>query len=215
MGFRFSDFVLDPGTRQLRRGEEVRHLGPKAFDLLELLLKRRPNVVAKEAIRDALWPGTFVTESTLATVVGEVRAALADDAREPRFLRTVHGVGYAFCGAAGEQCGAPAGAGAIGRDRLSYRLLYKDRDITLRDYVLSGAKELIAMEEDLSAMEEEMASGATSDALYARSAAAIVTLSLAIPGSLRAADAPGKDAAPEVTGRTSAPSSFMRNTLGC
>ena len=44
----------------------------------------------------------------------------------------------------------------------------RDRDVTLRDYVLSGAKELIAMEDDLRAMEEEMASGATGDALYAR-----------------------------------------------
>ena len=44
----------------------------------------------------------------------------------------------------------------------------RDRDVTLRDYVLSGAKELIAMEDDLRAMEEEMAGGATTDALYAR-----------------------------------------------
>jgi DNA-binding winged helix-turn-helix (wHTH) protein len=129
MALRFADFVLDPGSRQLRRDDGVRHLGPKAFELLELLLKRRPNVVAKETIRDALWPGTFVTESTLATVVGEVRAALEDDARAPRFLRTVHGVGYAFCGAASEEATAPVPAA---RARLSYRLLYDDREITLR-----------------------------------------------------------------------------------
>jgi DNA-binding winged helix-turn-helix (wHTH) protein len=90
---RFGDFVLDPGTRQLRRGEEERHLGPEAFELLELLLRHRPNVVAKATIHDCLWPGTFVSESTLATVVGEVRAALSDDAKSPRFLRTAHGVG--------------------------------------------------------------------------------------------------------------------------
>ena len=64
----FGDFVLDRGTRQLRRGEAERHLGPKAFELLELLLNQRPNVVARERIRDRLWPGTSVSESTLATI---------------------------------------------------------------------------------------------------------------------------------------------------
>jgi DNA-binding winged helix-turn-helix (wHTH) protein len=126
----FGEFVLDPGTRLLRRSGEERHLGPKAFELLELLLERRPNVVSKQAIRDRLWPGTFVTGSTLATVVGEVRDALADDAKEPRYLRTVHGVGYAFCGEAREAV-APA-ASERRPPELSYRLLYDDREISLR-----------------------------------------------------------------------------------
>jgi len=125
----FGDFVLDPGTRQLRRAGEDRHLGPKAFELLELLLRRRPNLVAKETIRDCLWPGTFISGSTLATVVAEVRAALGDDPKEPRFLRTVHGVGYAFCGEAAEE-GPPAGKASAGA--LSYRLLIQDREISLR-----------------------------------------------------------------------------------
>jgi len=129
MSLRFGEFVLDPGTRQLRRGGEERHLGPTAFELLELLLQRRPNVVPKEAIHDRLWPGTFVSGSTLATVIGEIRSALEDDAGSPRFLRTVHGVGYAFCGEAREQDG---GGPAARTQRLSYRLLFDDREITLR-----------------------------------------------------------------------------------
>jgi len=138
MALRFGDFVLDPGTRQLRRGEEERHLGLKAFELLELLLHRRPNVVTKEAIRDRLWPRTFVSGSTLATVVGEIRAALEDDAGSPLFVRTVHGVGYAFCGVAKEEettrgTGGPPGEGAASPGaRLSYRLLFEDREIALR-----------------------------------------------------------------------------------
>src|SRR5260221_6477601 len=112
MSVRFGDFVLDSGARQLLRGDAPRHLGPKAFDLLELLLKRRPNVVAKEGIRDCLWPGTFVSDSTVATVVTELRAALEDDPKQPRFLRTVHGVGYAFCGEATEPKAAGTAAAA-------------------------------------------------------------------------------------------------------
>jgi DNA-binding winged helix-turn-helix (wHTH) protein len=129
MRFLFGDFVLDPGTRELRRGGEDRHLGPKAFELLEMLLRRRPNVVPEEAIRDYLWPGTFVSGSTLATVVTEVRTALGDDAKEPRFLRTVHGVGYAFCGEARDEGARPLNPMA---EPLSYRLAFRDREITLR-----------------------------------------------------------------------------------
>jgi DNA-binding winged helix-turn-helix (wHTH) protein len=125
MRVRFGDFVLDRGARQLWRGEEERRLGPKAFELLELLLNQRPNVVARERIRDRLWPGTFVSESTLATVVAEVRAGLDEDAKRPRFLRTVHGVGFAFCGRATES-GPRAPTG-----RTVYRLVLEDREIVL------------------------------------------------------------------------------------
>ena len=92
----FGDFVFDRGTRQLRLGGAERPLGPKAFELLDLLLSQRPNVIPRERIRRRLWPAVTVSESTLATVVADLRAALGDDAKEPRFLRTVHGVGYAL-----------------------------------------------------------------------------------------------------------------------
>jgi DNA-binding winged helix-turn-helix (wHTH) protein len=126
MHVRFGDFVLDQGTRQLRRGEEERHLGPKAFELLELLVSQRPNVVTRERIRDRLWPDTFVSESTLATVVAEVRAALDEDPREPRLLRTVHRVGYAFCGPVAEEKARPTAR------PMSYRLILRDREVMLR-----------------------------------------------------------------------------------
>lgn len=129
MRLKFGDFVLDPGSRRLRRGEEERHLGPKAFELLELLVQNRPNVLSKEHLHDRLWPGTFVSGSTLATVVGEIRVALDDHPGSPRFLRTVHGVGYAFCGEALEE---DKEAAPVSAARLSYRLLFDDREITLR-----------------------------------------------------------------------------------
>jgi DNA-binding winged helix-turn-helix (wHTH) protein len=129
MSLRFGEFVLDRGARQLRRGAEERHLGPKAFELLELLLRHRPNVVAKETIRDQVWPGVFVSGSTLATVVAEVRTALGDDPKSPRYLRTVHGVGYAFSGAATEVDASQPVAGA----RLSYRLLFDNREVSLHE----------------------------------------------------------------------------------
>lgn len=100
MRVRFGDFAFHPEARQLFRADEELHLVPKAFELLELLLSQRPRAVSKERIHDRLWPKTFVSESTLSSLVVDLRAALGDDARKPRYLRTVHGFGYAFCGAA-------------------------------------------------------------------------------------------------------------------
>jgi DNA-binding winged helix-turn-helix (wHTH) protein len=96
MRIHFGEFVLDRETRQLFRGDEELHLVPKAFDFLDFLLSQKPRVVSRERIRGRLWPGTFVSESTLATIVNEVRAALGDDPKRPRFIRTLRGHGYAF-----------------------------------------------------------------------------------------------------------------------
>jgi DNA-binding winged helix-turn-helix (wHTH) protein len=98
----FGDFAFDRGSRQLFRGNVEVHLGPKAFTLIELLLSRRPRAVSKAQVRDAVWPRTFVAESNLTSLLNELRSALGDDAKHPRFIRTVRGFGYAFCAEAQE-----------------------------------------------------------------------------------------------------------------
>jgi DNA-binding winged helix-turn-helix (wHTH) protein len=123
----FGEFTLDAGSRQLlRKGCEV-HLVPKAFDLLHLLVARRPDAVSKQEIRDRLWPDTFVSESNLTSLVTDLRAALGEDARAPRFVRTVYGRGYAF--------GGIAAATAAGGPRRSprFRLFSEDREIVLQE----------------------------------------------------------------------------------
>jgi DNA-binding winged helix-turn-helix (wHTH) protein len=92
------DRVVDLGTRQVLYASEPLHISRKAFDLLVLLLENRPNAVSKAVINDRIWPETFVSESNLSTLVAELRSVLDDDARHPRYVRTVHGFGYAFCG---------------------------------------------------------------------------------------------------------------------
>jgi FHA domain/Transcriptional regulatory protein, C terminal len=76
-------------------------LSPKAFQLLELLLDRRPEAVTKQELLERLWPETFVSDASLHNVVAEVRAALGDGPRVARFIRTVPKYGYAFRGDAG------------------------------------------------------------------------------------------------------------------
>jgi len=97
---RFAHFDLDSDTRQLLRDGEDVHLSPKAFAVLSVLLAKRPNVVAKADLFGEIWPDVFVVDANLNVLVGEIRRALDDDAQSPRFIRTVHGVGYAFCGQA-------------------------------------------------------------------------------------------------------------------
>ena len=96
MQLQFGECVFDSDSRRLTRGAEPVHLEPKAFELLELLLERRPAAVAKAGIHDRLWPRTFVSESSLTTLVAQLRKALGDGPKKPRWIRTVHGYGYAF-----------------------------------------------------------------------------------------------------------------------
>jgi len=99
----FGDFVLDRSTRQLLKNGEVRPLEPKAYQLLDLLISRRPAAVSKQEIRDALWPDTFVSESHLSSLAARVRRALDTGVEGPGFVRTVHGFGYAFGAEATEE----------------------------------------------------------------------------------------------------------------
>jgi DNA-binding winged helix-turn-helix (wHTH) protein len=98
---RFAEFTLDSATRQLlHRGSGEVRLSPKAFDLLTALIEQRPRVLDKADLHRRIWPDTHVVDANLNVLVAEVRRALEDSRREARFIRTVHAIGYAFCGEA-------------------------------------------------------------------------------------------------------------------
>lgn len=96
MRLQFEEFTFDGGTRQLRRNGAPVRLSGKAFALLQALLARQPDVVTKQALMQQVWPDTFVTEANLSVYIAEIRRALDDQARQPRFIRTDSGSGYAF-----------------------------------------------------------------------------------------------------------------------
>jgi DNA-binding winged helix-turn-helix (wHTH) protein len=124
----FGRFTFDTDTRELLDAGRRVHLSPKAFDLLALLLDRRPTVVSKREIHDHLWPDTFVSEANLSVVIAEIRQVLGDDCRQSTFVRTVHRVGYAFSGPA--QALAAARPGTRAEDRLCW-LVRNDRAFPL------------------------------------------------------------------------------------
>ena len=131
MKVRFGEFTFDSEARRLiRRGGDV-HLSPKAFDLLRLLIEHRPNVIDKGALHAQIWPRTFVVDATLSVLVAELRRALADNAREPRFIRTVHALGYSFCGDA-SSLEAPAPEPRVATGARCW-LTWNDRTIVLTD----------------------------------------------------------------------------------
>ena len=131
MRFRFGEFTLDPASRQLFRGTKVIHISPKAFDVLRILLERRPAAVSKAELHDLVWPGTFVADASLTMVIAEVRRVLGDEAQAPRFVRTVHRFGYAFCGNAGDVL--PAEPDPPGHESPLAWLVWSGRALVLRD----------------------------------------------------------------------------------
>src|SRR5678815_4959433 len=95
---RFESFELDVRSRELRKGKQRIRLQEQPFEILRLMLERPGDVVTREELARHLWPkGTFVDfEHSLNAAVKRLRAALGDDADNPRFVETLPRRGYRF-----------------------------------------------------------------------------------------------------------------------
>jgi len=138
--FLFAEFEFDSGRRLLLRHGRAAPLSTKGFQLLELLLDRRPEAVSKTEVLQHLWSETFVSEASLYNVVAEVRAALGDAPRAARFIRTVPRYGYAFHGDARP---ADTGVEAVQTARPGPRLVSKRGD-----WLLAEGSNLVGRERD-------------------------------------------------------------------
>ena len=92
----FADFRLDPANACLWRGAQAVALTPKVFDVLHYLVTHADRLVTKDALLDAVWPETAVSEGVVRMAIGALRQALGDTARAPRYIATVQGRGYRF-----------------------------------------------------------------------------------------------------------------------
>ena len=135
---RIGEFLLDLGRRELLRGDASVHLSPKAFALLAALAEHAPDAVSKEELYQRLWPDVFVEEANLKNLVAEIRAALGENARAPRFVRTVHGFGYAL------RVDAPAASATREDGRARHRILY-----LAREFPLSEGENVVGRDEGL------------------------------------------------------------------
>jgi DNA-binding winged helix-turn-helix (wHTH) protein len=136
----FGEFVLDVDARELRRRGEPVLLSPKAYLLLEVLVRHSPKALSKSVLQEQLWPDTFVVEKNLVNLIAEIRDALGEDATQPRFVRTVHRFGYAFQNANAE---SPAKQ-TVRRGDARFRLVWAGGRIGLSDgeYVLGRDPDL-------------------------------------------------------------------------
>src|SRR6476646_4909564 len=93
----FGRYRLEPQSG-LMSGDRNVHLTPKALALLSFIANRPGEVVTKEQLFGAVWPEVNVGDAALVTCIQELRRALKDDARHPRYIETLHRRGYRFVG---------------------------------------------------------------------------------------------------------------------
>jgi DNA-binding winged helix-turn-helix (wHTH) protein len=95
---RFGRYRLHP-TQGLTRGTHDVRVTPKALAVLCTLAERPGEVVTKDELFRAVWPDTAVSDGALTTCIQELRLALGDDARRPRYIETLHRRGFRFIAA--------------------------------------------------------------------------------------------------------------------
>jgi len=125
---RFGEFELDEEARELRRQSRRVEVRAKVLELLEALVRARPRALARTELSDRLWPGTAVAYTSLPGVVAELRKALGDDPRRPRYVRTLRGFGYAFVADA-----VPAGPGPAPAIAFRCALVWSGSEVGLHE----------------------------------------------------------------------------------
>jgi DNA-binding winged helix-turn-helix (wHTH) protein len=130
MRVRFGRCTLDTSSRELTRdGAPVRITG-KAFRLLEVLVENRPAALSKDKLHDLVWPGTFVSDANLTSLITEIRKAIGDDAHGGAFVRTCYGFGYAFSPEVEDLAPPPA---SKERTAGRHRLIWGRKEIVLSE----------------------------------------------------------------------------------
>ncbi len=95
---RFGRFLLDASRHELKCDGSPVDLSPKVFEALVYLVRNADRVVPKNELLDTVWRGTLVTDNVLAQAISSLRKVLDDNARSPRFIKSVPRVGYRFVG---------------------------------------------------------------------------------------------------------------------
>src|SRR4051794_31003090 len=119
MRIRFGPFAFDRQSRLLWRDDTEVALPPRVLGVLELLIDRAGQIVARQDLLDGVWKDAFVTDTSLAEAVSFLRQALGDDPQAPRYVQTIHRRGYRFLSpvvveTGGQTPGPPGAAGGWG-----------------------------------------------------------------------------------------------------
>jgi DNA-binding winged helix-turn-helix (wHTH) protein len=93
-GFRIADWTVEPQLNTLEREGHTLRLEPKVMQVLACLAGRQGELVTKDRLIQAVWPETFVTDDVLTRCISELRKALNDDPKQPRYIETIPKGGY-------------------------------------------------------------------------------------------------------------------------
>lgn len=116
--YRFDDVLVAPHAHRLERAGKDIAVEPKAYKVLVALLEQAGDVVDKDALLDAGWGHRHVTPGVLSRVVAQLRHALGDSAGKPRYIATVHSLGYRFIGNVQRDVARPASAESASLDAI-------------------------------------------------------------------------------------------------
>jgi DNA-binding response OmpR family regulator len=101
------EYRLDESNARLTRDGAPLDIPPKAFAVLCHLARNAQKLVTKDELLDVVWGHRHVSESVLKTTINQLRTALGDDPRAPRYIETANRRGYRFVATA-----APVGGSA-------------------------------------------------------------------------------------------------------
>jgi adenylate cyclase len=104
----FGRYRFEPATARLWADQREVKLTRKAASVLGLLVERAGQPVTKQELFTAVWSNTVVSDDALTTCIQELRKALGDDAKQPRYIETRHRYGYCFVAELTRDTPAPA-----------------------------------------------------------------------------------------------------------
>ena len=92
--FELGEWRVDPASREFKSREASTRVSPKAMQVMQTLIGAGGEVVSRDDLLDAVWGDVIVGEEVLTHAIAELRRALGDSARRPRYIETVHKSGY-------------------------------------------------------------------------------------------------------------------------
>lgn len=114
--YRCDDIVVEPRAHRRERAGQPVLVEPKAYTVLVMLLEHAGTMLDKNALLDSAWGHRNVTPGVLSRVISQLRHALGDSSRQPRYIATVNCLGYRFVGMVHRQQASPAAFAGPGID---------------------------------------------------------------------------------------------------
>jgi DNA-binding response OmpR family regulator len=95
--YRFADVELDFEVYRATRAGETLEMSPREFELLRYLIERKGETVTRDQLLEDVWGyDNYPSTRTVDTHIAKLRAKVGDSGSEPRFILTMHGMGYKF-----------------------------------------------------------------------------------------------------------------------